>query len=165
VLTLPPCDGAPGLEEWVRNALAPYYVIASDAVVRAALADVARDVPILQGTPDATCTWAGRLGDVACWQLCGGTGSVVARAASAPHRDLRVPDMVVQAHPYAYHQSGIGSGPHFNGYILGDDLVGVINIERGRRLLLFVAEFPGAAVEDHAGYDDGESLLGRLHFA
>ena len=91
-----------------------------------------------------------------------------------------MPDAIVKSHPYAYHQSAIGSGPHFkpyayhrsairsgphfNGYILGDDLVGVINIERGQRLLFLVAQFAGAGVEDRSGYWHGEAILARLSF-
>jgi hypothetical protein len=108
--------------------------------VIAALADVARDVPILQEDTHATCAWAGRLGAVACWQLCDQRDAVVARAATAPQGDLHIPRRIVEAHPYAYHQSEIGSGPHFNGYLLGDELVGVLNINRGQRTLFLVAQ-------------------------
>jgi hypothetical protein len=55
-------------------------------------------------------------------------------------------------------------GPHFNGYILGGDLVGCLNIGRGTRLFYFVGEFVGAGVGDYDGYCDGEALLARLAF-
>jgi hypothetical protein len=49
---------------------------------------------------------------------------------------------------------------HFNGRILGDDLVGMLNIDRGR--LLFFAQFAGADIQDNDGWD-GEAILQRLH--
>jgi hypothetical protein len=82
---------------------------------------------------------------------------------TAPAPGLHIPRSIVEAHQYAYHQSSIGSGADFNGYILGDDLVGVLNIDSGRRVLFVVAEFAGAGVEDYDGYWDGEAVLQRLH--
>ncbi|HSJ21077.1 MAG TPA: hypothetical protein VK964_10925 [Nocardioidaceae bacterium] len=89
----------------------------------------------------------------------------MARAATAPQQGLEVPRHIVEAHPYAYHQTWIGSGAGFNGYVLGDHLVGVLNLDAGRRLLFFVAEVAEAGVEDYSGYYDGEAILGRFHFA
>jgi hypothetical protein len=60
---------------------------------------------------------------------------------------------------------GSDRGAGVNGYILGDHLVGVLNLDHGRRLLFFIAEVAGAGVEDYSGYYDGEAILGRLRFA
>jgi hypothetical protein len=75
--------------------------------------------------------WSGRLGAVAAWQAHGQGDTLVARVATAPKGGLSVPRPIVESHPYAYHQPAIGSGALFNGYVLGDELVGVLNIERG----------------------------------
>jgi hypothetical protein len=88
------------------------------------LTDVAGDVPILEGVPTATCVWAGRLGAIACWQAAREHGVVVARAATAPKQDLSIPRRIVEAHPYAYHQTWIGSGADFNGYWDGEAILG-----------------------------------------
>jgi hypothetical protein len=167
LLGLARCKEAPGLETWCRTGLAPYYPpAATDGHLDASsLTDVAGDVPILEGVPTATCVWAGRLGAIACWQAAREHGVVVARAATAPKQGLSIPRRIVEAHPYAYHQTRIGSGADFNGYILGDDLVGVLNLDRGRRLLFLIAEVAEAGVEDNSGYWDGEAILGRLFFA
>jgi hypothetical protein len=150
---------------WRRGAerLAPYYAPAATVghLDASTLTDVAGDVPILEGVPTATCVWAGRLGAIACWQAAREHGVVVAHAATAPKQDLSIPRRIVEAHPYAYHQTWIGSGADFNGYILGDDLVGVLNLDRGRRLLFLIAEVAEAGVEDYSGYWDGEAILGR----
>lgn len=167
LLSLARCREAPGLETWCRTQLAPYYPRATvDGHLEAhSLSDVAGDVPIMESLPSATCVWAGRLGAVTCWHATGDRGVLVARAATAPLQGLiRVPRQIVETHPYAYHQTSIGSGAAFNGYILGDDLVGVLNLEHGRRVLLFVAELAEANVEDHSGYWDGEAILQRLSF-
>lgn len=160
---LPRCARAPGLERWVRTALAPYYATApGDTLVSDALADLASGVPILEDARGASCVWAGRLGTIAVWQAHDRGGAVVARAATAPSHEFGVSRAIVEKHLYAYHQSAIGSGALFNGYILGDDLVGVLNVERGQRLLFLVAEFADAAVEDYSGYWQGEHILERL---
>jgi hypothetical protein len=160
---LPRCTDAPGLERWVRTALAPYYTTAPDDVlVPGALTDIKSDVPILEDARGASCVWSGRLGAIAVWQAHDRNGAIVARAATAPTHELLVPRTIVEKHPCAYHQSAIGSGALFNGYILGDDLVGILNFERGQRLLFLVAEFADAAVEDYSGYWQGEHILERL---
>jgi len=51
-------------------------------------------------------------------------GAVVARAATAPKQDLSIPRRIVEAHPYAYHQTWIGSGADFNGYWDGEAILG-----------------------------------------
>ena len=53
-------------------------------------------------------------------------------------------------------------GPLFNGYIIDDDLVGVLNIGQGARMFYLAATFVGVAVVDYDGYWDGEALLARL---
>jgi hypothetical protein len=167
LLGLGTCKDAPGLENWCRTSLAPYYRPAvSDGHLQAStLSEVGRDVPILDAVPTATCVWAGRLGAIACWQAAHEDGVLVARAASAPKQGLEVPRRIVEAHPYAYHQTWIGSGAGFNGYLLGDRLVGVLNLDHGRRLLFFIAEVAGAGVADYSGYYDGEAILRRFRFA
>ena len=163
MIALPRCDHPSGLEQWIRTALAPYYPPApSDTLESSALADLASDVPILEDPHGASCVWAGRLGAIAAWQAHNEDGALVARAATAPKQDLRIVDAIVETHHHAYHQSAIGSGAYFNGYILGDDLVGVLNIDFGRRVLFLVAEFAHAGVEDYSGYWQGEAILGRL---
>jgi hypothetical protein len=131
-------------------------------LLSSALADLASDVPVLEDPQGASCVWAGRLGAIAAWQAHDKGGALVARAATAPGEGLLVPRTIVEKHPYSYHQSAIGSGELFNGYILGDELVGVLNIERGRRVLFLVAEFADAGVEDYSGYWQGEDILRRL---
>jgi hypothetical protein len=178
---MPACDHPSDLERWLRSELAPYHPSApTDVLLPAPLVDLRADVPILDEPQGASCVWAGRLGSIATWQAHDQGGALVARVATAPKQGLSVPDAIVTSHPYAYHQSAIGSGPHFkpyayhrpairsgphfNGYILGDDLVGIINIERGQRLLFLVAQFAGAGVEDRSGYWQGEAILARLSF-
>src|SRR5947209_7879317 len=103
--SLPPCSDAPGLERWLRQALAPYYVVNDGPLVREPLIDVSGGIPILQEPVGAVCVWSGRVGAVACWELHDERGDLVARAASAPRFNLTVPDRIVKLHPYAYHQS------------------------------------------------------------
>jgi hypothetical protein len=94
---------------------------------------------------------------------------------------LRVPETIVNAHPFSYHQSAIGAGPEFlaehprrylqralnegprfNGYIIADALAGCLTIDHDTRCLYLVAEFPGASIVDYDCYWDGEAILARL---
>ena len=140
------------------------------------------ELPVLLDPDEgAACVWSGHLGAVACWQLRDKSGDLIARLATAPKADLNMPDAIVRLHPQSYHQSGIGAGPGyvaahpfsyddrvlregplFNGYIIGDDLVGVLNIGQGARMFYLAATFVGAAVVDYDGCWDGEALLARL---
>ncbi len=184
MLALSQCaEASAGLEEWLRQALNPYFSVESAPLAAAPLEEMLRDVPVLLDPREAACVWSGHVGDVACWELRDADGRCIARLATAPKPDLHMPQELVRRHPYAYHQSGIGAGPgfhdqhghtyddrvlrdgpHFNGYILGDDLVGALNVGRGARLFYIVGEFPGAGVVDYDGYWDGEALLARLAF-
>jgi hypothetical protein len=178
------CREAPGLGSWLRQALDRYHPIDNGPLVATPLATMLQEIPVLLDPSRTDCVWSGRIGAVVCWELQDEAGRVVARAATAPRTDLRIPQEIVRNHPYAYHQSAIGAGPgfleehpfsydeklirngpHFDGYIRGDDLVGCLNVGPGARLLLFVAEFPGASIADHDGYWDGEALLARLHIS
>ena len=180
---LPRCDQAPGLEEWVRRAFAPYLALGDESLVELPLTQMLNHVPVLLDPPQPGCVWSGRLTSVACWELRDGAGRVVARAATAPESDPRVPREIVTKYPHSYHQTAIGAGPgfldenphsydlkrlrdgpFFNGYIVGDELVGCLNVGHAARFFLFMAQFPGLAVADDEGYWDGEALLARLDF-
>jgi hypothetical protein len=184
MLALNQCSEAPGLEDWIRQSVEPYFSVGPAMLTAAALETVLREIPLLlDPDPESACVWSGRLGEVVCWQLHDAAGQLISRLATAPKPDLSIPQAMVKRHPLSYHQSGIGAGPsfheqhgrtydgralrdgpHFNGYIVGDDLVGCLNIGRGTRLFYVVGEFPGARVVDYDGYWDGEALLARLAF-
>jgi hypothetical protein len=184
MLRLRRCSDAPGLAEWVRRSLEPYYPVVSQSLVAAELRSILTDVPVLLDPPETGCVWSGRVEAVACWQLHDDAGTVVARVATAPKSDLRVPESIVQRHPYSYHQSAIGAGrefviahpqsyserafadgPGFSGYIIDDDVVGCLSVKRGQRVFYLVAQFPGASVADSDGYWDGEAILARLQLS
>jgi len=181
MVLLPLCDQAPGLEPWLREAVVPFLALDEESLVEAPLMEMLDEVPMLLDPPVTGCVWSGRLASVACWELRNGSSSVVARVATAPRPDGVIPQEIVSRYPRSYHGSAIGAGPgfldqhprsydktrlregpHFNGYVLGDDVVGYLNIGRGKRLFLLVAQFPGAGVVDYDGYWDGEALLARL---
>ena len=68
----------------------------------------------------------------------------------------------LERHPHSYDPKRLRDGPHFGGYILGDDLVGCLDVGRGARPFFLVAQFPGATIADYDGYWEGEALLARL---
>jgi hypothetical protein len=175
------CSEAPGLETWLRETLDRYHLVATAPLVAAALATMLHEIPLLLNPDEADCVWSGHLGEIACWQTHDDAGRVTGRLATAPKVDLLVPRSIVMRYPRSYHQSAIGAGPdflaehpnsydrrallegpHFSGYIIGDDLVGCLNISRGERLFYLVAQFPGASIVDYEGYWEGEALLARL---
>ena len=178
---LPRCDHTPGLGPWLRDSIGAHLPLDDQPLVEVPLSRVLGEIPVLLDPPETARLWSGRLGLVTCWELRAEDGSVLARLATAPQSDLTVPQEIVTKHPRSYHQSAIGAGPgfleqnphsydearlrdgpHFNGYILGDDLVGCLNVGRGSSLFLVAAQFPGLAVADYEGYWDGEALLARL---
>lgn len=178
---LPRCDHTPGLVPWIRQSLRPYLSLEDQPVLDVPLSLLLGEIPVLLDPPETAHVWSGRVGAVACWELRAPDGDVLARVATAPRSSLVVPEEMVTKHPRSYHQSAIGAGPgfvernphsydeerlrdgpHFNGYILGDDVVGCLNVGRGSRLFLLVGYFAGLAVADYDGYWDGEALLARL---
>ena len=183
MMDLPACNHSAGFADWLRASLGPYVDFGAETVEEAPLSHLLEEVPVILDPPDAACVWSGRLGSAACWELLVGD-FITARAASVARTDGVIPQEIVRRHPQSYHQTGIGAGPgfldrhprsydenilrhgpHFNGYILGDDLLGYVNVGRGARFFLLAAQFPGASVVDYDGYWDGEALLARLHIA
>ena len=155
--------------------------LGDEALTEAPLEQMLNEVPVLLDPPETACLWSGRLTSVACWELRDGTGLVVARVATSPRPDGEIPREIVKKYPYSYHQTAIGAGPgfldqnpysydekrlrdgpHFSGYILGDDLVGNLSVGDGEQFFVMVAQFPGAGVADYEGYWEGEALLARL---
>jgi hypothetical protein len=181
MLLLPRCGQPSGLETWIREAFDPFFEFGGGSLMEAPLMEMIHEVPMLLDPPATGCVWSGRLGSVACWVLRNRSNGVVARVATVPRPDGKIPKEIVSRHPRSYHQSAIGAGqgfldqhphsydetrlregPQFNGYILDDEIVGYLNIGRGERFFLLVAQFPGAGVVDYDGYWVGESLLARL---
>jgi hypothetical protein len=69
IVGLPRCAAAADLEDWLRQALGPFYRLGSEPLLAAELATMLADIPVLVDAAASDRVWSGRLGDVACWEL------------------------------------------------------------------------------------------------